>query len=123
MYFVPAFFAGLLFIPILLGLARFFGMYTCVRECEAQVFTLFGKVIGTIDTAGLQFPLSHFGPQALLISFTTGTHSGRRMALASTGFLDSIVCWNPIKASSNRCPTNCCCAAITNRTNKRFSTR
>ena len=69
MYFVPGFVAGLVAIPILLALARFFGLYTCVRECEAQVFTLFGKVIGTIDTSGLQFPLSHFGPKALLIPF------------------------------------------------------
>jgi regulator of protease activity HflC (stomatin/prohibitin superfamily) len=69
MYFVPGFIAGLVVIPILLALARFFGLYTCVRECEAQVFTLFGKVIGTIDTSGLQFPLSHFGPKALLIPF------------------------------------------------------
>ncbi len=69
MYFVPGFIAGLVVIPILLALARFFGLYTCVRECEAQVFTLFGKVIGTIDTSGLQVPLSHFGPKALLIPF------------------------------------------------------
>jgi regulator of protease activity HflC (stomatin/prohibitin superfamily) len=69
MYFVSGFIAGLVVIPILLALARFFGLYTCVRECEAQVFTLFGKVIGTIDTSGLQFPLSHFGPKALLIPF------------------------------------------------------
>lgn len=67
MFFLPAFFVGLVAIPILLEMARFFGLYTCVRECEAQVFTLFGKVIGTIDTAGLQFPLTHFGPKALLI--------------------------------------------------------
>ena len=69
MDFAPGFIAGLLLIPILLGLARFFGLYTCVSECESQVFTLFGKVIGTIETAGLQFPLSHFGPKALLIPF------------------------------------------------------
>ena len=69
MYFVPGFVAGLVFIPILLGLARFLGLYTCVRECESQVYTLFGKVIGTIDTSGLQFPLSHFGAKALLIPF------------------------------------------------------
>ena len=69
MYFVPAFIAGLAVIPILLAMARFFGLYSCVQECEAQVFTLFGKVIGTLDQAGLQFPLSHFGPQALLIPF------------------------------------------------------
>ena len=64
-----AFFAGLLTIPILLGLARFFGLYSCVQECESQVFTLFGKVIGTLDEAGLQFPVSHFGTRALLIPF------------------------------------------------------
>ena len=69
MLIIPAFIAGLVAIPILLGLARLFGLYTCVQECEAQVFTLFGKVIGTMDEAGLQFPVSHFGPQAMLIPF------------------------------------------------------
>ena len=69
MYFLPAFIAGLVAIPILLAMARFFGLYTCVQECEAQVYTLFGKVIGTIDKAGLQFPLTHFGAKALLIPF------------------------------------------------------
>ena len=68
-FFVPGFVAGLATIPILLALARFFGLYTCVQECESQIYTLFGKVIGTIDTPGLQFPLSHFGPKALLIPF------------------------------------------------------
>lgn len=66
-YFAPAFVVGLIAVPILLAMARFFGLYACVNECEAQVFTLFGKVIGTIDTPGLQFPLFHFGPRALLI--------------------------------------------------------
>ena len=66
---IVAFVVGLLFIPVLLGLARFFGLYTCVKECEAQVFTLFGKVLGTIDTPGLNFPVSHFGAKALLIPF------------------------------------------------------
>ena len=64
-----AFFIGLLAIPILLMLSRGFGLYTVVAECESQVFTLFGKVIGTIDQAGLYFPLSRFGPRALLIAF------------------------------------------------------
>lgn len=66
---IPAFIAGVVAIPILLGFARLFGLYTCVRECEAQVFTLFGKVIGTLDEAGLQFPISHFGPRAMLVPF------------------------------------------------------
>lgn len=66
---IPAFIAGLVVIPILLAFARLFGLYACVQECEAQVFTLFGKVIGTLDQAGLQFPISHFGPKALLVPF------------------------------------------------------
>ena len=39
MYFVTGFVAGLVAIPILLAMARFFGLYTCVQECESQVFT------------------------------------------------------------------------------------
>jgi regulator of protease activity HflC (stomatin/prohibitin superfamily) len=66
---LPAFIAGLLAIPISLGLARLFGLYACIQECEAQVFTLFGKVIGTLDDAGLQFPISHFGLRAMLVPF------------------------------------------------------
>lgn len=66
---IPAFFVGLLLIPIVLGLARVFGIYACVEECQAQVYTLFGKVIGTIDMAGLHFPISYFGPRALLVPF------------------------------------------------------
>ncbi|MDG2222885.1 MAG: SPFH domain-containing protein [Rubripirellula sp.] len=60
---------GLLLIPIFLGVCRMFGLYACVKECESHVFTLFGKVIGTLDKPGLNFPLSIFGPRALLIPF------------------------------------------------------
>jgi len=63
------FLVGLLLIPVVLGLSRLFGLYSCVKECEAHVFTLFGKVAGTIDTPGLQLPIRYFGPKALLIPF------------------------------------------------------
>lgn len=59
--------AGLLSIPVVFGIANRLGLYTIVRECEAQVYTLFGKVIGTMDEAGLRFPILHFGPKALLV--------------------------------------------------------
>lgn len=62
-------FVGLICIPLLLGLAQAFGLYRVVNESEAHVFTLFGKVIGTLDSAGLYFPVSVFGPRALLIPF------------------------------------------------------
>ncbi|MDB4670595.1 SPFH domain-containing protein [Pirellulaceae bacterium] len=63
------FFVGVILIPILLGLAKSLGLYLCVKECEAHVYTLFGKVIGTIETSGLKFPLKIFGGKALLIPF------------------------------------------------------
>ncbi|MCC9601893.1 SPFH/Band 7/PHB domain protein [Stieleria sp. JC731] len=66
---IGGFFFGLMAIPIFLGFARFFGLYACVGECQAYVFTLFGKVIGTIDQPGLQIPLLKFGPRALLVPF------------------------------------------------------
>lgn len=64
-----AFVVGLLIIPVTLGIGRTFGLYAVVREREAQVFTLFGKVIGTLDEAGLRIPLAHFGLSALLVPF------------------------------------------------------
>ena len=66
---IIAFIFGLALLPILLGFARRFGLYTCVGECEAQVYTLFGKVMGTMDEPGLRFPLIDFGPRAMLLPF------------------------------------------------------
>lgn len=60
---------GLVAIPAVMGFGRAIGLFAIVKEREAQVFTLFGKVIGTLDEAGLRFPLVHFGPKALLIPF------------------------------------------------------
>lgn len=60
---------GLAVIPFGLALARGFGLYAVVNECEAQVFTLFGKVIGTLNEPGLNFPVSRFGPKAVLVPF------------------------------------------------------
>jgi regulator of protease activity HflC (stomatin/prohibitin superfamily) len=64
---VLMFVAGLLVLPVLLFVAIRFGFYTVVHECESQVYTLFGKVVGTLDEAGLQFPVRRFGLKALLI--------------------------------------------------------
>ena len=64
---IPSILAGLIAIPLLLGLCRAFGLYTVVHECQVQVYTLFGKVIGSIDEAGLHFPVKIFGPRALLL--------------------------------------------------------
>ena len=60
---------GLMLIPILLSLAKVFGLYAVVEECQSVVFVLFGKVIGVLDEPGLHFPVLRFGPRALLIPF------------------------------------------------------
>lgn len=67
-YIIPAV-IGLTIIPFALAVCRGFGIYTIVGECQSQVFTLFGKVIGTIDEPGLRFPVAEFGARALLIPF------------------------------------------------------
>lgn len=64
-----SFIAGIVLIPILLGIARIFGLYVVVREREAHVYTLFGKVMGTLDEAGLWLPVRRFGLRALLLPF------------------------------------------------------
>ena len=65
---------GLLLIPIILMLARAFSLYAVVGECEAQVFTLFGKVLGVLDEPGLRSPMIRFGPRAVLIPFFGKRH-------------------------------------------------
>ncbi|CAN5369999.1 SPFH domain-containing protein [soil metagenome] len=66
---ILALIAGLVAIPILLKVAKGFGLYAVVEECESQVFTLFGKVIGTLDQAGLNLPVQRLGLRALLLPF------------------------------------------------------
>ncbi len=58
---------GLAFLPVVLKLSGVFGLYTVVGECEAQVFTLFGKVLGVLDEPGLRFPMARFGWRAFLV--------------------------------------------------------
>jgi len=65
--FMVAAMLGFFFIPMFLRLSTWFGLFAVVNECEAHVFTLFGKVLGTIDEAGLCFPMWRFGPRAFLL--------------------------------------------------------
>ena len=71
-FFIAAFISFLAFligVPMLLLFARFFGLFTTVKECEARVFVLFGKVIGVIDEPGLHLLVTKLGPRALLLRF------------------------------------------------------
>ena len=64
---VSFFFLGLIILPFTLRMATVFGLYAVVGECEAHVFTLFGKVLGVLDEPGLSFPMARFGPRAFLV--------------------------------------------------------
>ncbi len=56
-------------IPLVLGIARIFGMYVIVKERECVVFELFGKVVATIDDPGMHCPWLKIGLHATLIPF------------------------------------------------------
>jgi regulator of protease activity HflC (stomatin/prohibitin superfamily) len=61
------FFCAFLCVPIGLGLARLFGLYVVVRERQAVVFELFGKVRQIISEPGLHCPWRGMGPFAMLM--------------------------------------------------------
>jgi len=61
--------AALFLEPIILGFMRFFGFFALVREREARVYVLFGKVLGVLDDPGLHFLWFRFGPKALFLPF------------------------------------------------------
>jgi regulator of protease activity HflC (stomatin/prohibitin superfamily) len=44
-------------------------IWRVVQERSVQVYTLFGKVIGTLDEAGVNFPVLKFGPKVFLVPF------------------------------------------------------
>ena len=56
-------------VPVALFLARALGIYAIVEERTCRVYTLFGKVVGTLDEPGLHFLPAEIGLAALGISF------------------------------------------------------
>jgi len=60
---------GFAFLPLLIALAQRLVFFAIVREGEAQVFTLFGRVLGTLNEPGIRLPIAHFGLSALLVPF------------------------------------------------------
>jgi regulator of protease activity HflC (stomatin/prohibitin superfamily) len=55
--------------PVLLFLARTFGIYATVQERTCRVYMLFGKVIGILDEPGLHFLPAKLGPAAFVINW------------------------------------------------------
>ncbi|MDX2080100.1 MAG: SPFH domain-containing protein [Terrimicrobiaceae bacterium] len=56
-------------VPLVLSLSRFFCLHAIVNECEAQVFLLFGRVIGVLSEPGLHILPTALGPHCLLVRF------------------------------------------------------
>jgi regulator of protease activity HflC (stomatin/prohibitin superfamily) len=64
---VVGFAAFTLGVPLALAAGRLLGLYVTVDERRAKVFTLFGKVIGTVDEPGLHFLWAELGLKAILV--------------------------------------------------------
>ena len=73
---LAAFFASLIGVPLLLGVARILGIYETVQERRCHVYLLFGRVVGILDEPGLYFLLRRLGWRALVIRWL-----GRRYVL------------------------------------------
>src|SRR5450755_2317919 len=66
---VITFFALWIVVPLLLALARLFGLYAIVQERTARVYVLFGKVAGVLSEPGMHFLLFEIGPAAFIVNF------------------------------------------------------
>ena len=67
--FVFAFVGGFIGVPILLGIARLFGLYTIVQEGTCQVYILFGRVLTVLKEPGLYILPAKLGPAAFIINW------------------------------------------------------
>ena len=61
-------------LPIVLALARAFGLYATVTEGECRVYVLFGKVIAVLDEPGLHFLLTKLGWRAPIVNWLGRCH-------------------------------------------------
>ena len=70
---VVTFVACFIALPIVLALARAFGLYVTVNEGQCRVYVLFGKVIAVLDEPGLHF-LTKLGWRAPLVHWLGRCH-------------------------------------------------
>jgi hypothetical protein len=60
--------------PLLLAVARLFGVYAIVNERQCHVYVLFGKVIGILTEPGLCFLWPRLGLKALIVRWMGQCH-------------------------------------------------
>jgi len=68
------FVACFMVLPIVLALARAFGLYAIVNEGECRVYVLFGKVIAVLNEPGLHFLLTKLGWRAPIVNWLGRCH-------------------------------------------------
>lgn len=64
---VFSFFACLIGVPIMMGLARMFGIYAIVEESTCHVYVLFGTVVGCLREPGFYFLPGQLGLSAFVV--------------------------------------------------------
>jgi regulator of protease activity HflC (stomatin/prohibitin superfamily) len=60
--------------PLLLTLARIFGLYAVVQERTCRVYVLFGRVIGILNEPGLHILPAKLGPSAFVVNLLGSCH-------------------------------------------------
>lgn len=60
--------------PVILGVARVFGLYAVVRERTCRVYMLFGRVVGVLDEPGLHFLPAKLGLSAFIVNLLGTCH-------------------------------------------------
>ncbi len=68
------FIALFIFVPIIFGIIRAFGVYTIVEEGRCHVYVLFGKVLAVLDEPGIYFLWFKLGPAAVIINWLGQCH-------------------------------------------------
>lgn len=68
------FFGLFVAVPLFFGLLRLLGGYVIVKEREARVYVLFGKVIGIIAEPGFHILLFKLGPAAFAVPWAGKCH-------------------------------------------------
>jgi len=67
-------FAFVIGAPVLLGLLSLFGIFSIVKEKQCHVYVLFGKVVGCLDSPGLNFLPVRLGWRAFIVNWFGKRH-------------------------------------------------
>lgn len=68
-YLICGFILALVAVPGIYRIGGSLQLWRIVPERTVLVYTLFGKVIGSMDKAGVNFPFAKFGPRSFLVPY------------------------------------------------------